>query len=1839
MTQTIGDTIERLHGSLRQYIEAAYHVGSPQLVEQRRRLLNEPGVIHQQPFIESTPRYESGQSLADLGLDPDVLEFMQSLSEKTGDSAPLIYDPPYEHQAAAIRGVLVDKKSLLVMTGTGSGKTECFLLPILGKLAHEAIHSPDSFATPAVRALVLYPMNALVNDQLGRLRLLFGDDLVVNQFMEWSGRPARFARYTSRTLYPGVRSSKKDQQRLKSIQLFYVDQLNTAAGPPSGEQRRAAALVDELQRRGKWPTKENLAEWYGKKGSLWIKGGEFARAVTMPRDAELFTRHEVHAAPADILVTNYSMLEYMMMRPLERPVFDQTKQWLHDNPDETFLLVVDEAHMYRGAGGAEVALLLRRLRKRLDVPPERIQVICTSASFKDDSYAINFAAKLTGKDVSHFAPPIEGTLAYWKNDDVGSVSEATILSSIDTEAFHATESARARKAMVAGFLKSRDVDVTDQPIEQLLYRALRDYPPMGRLVNLTMDKACPTAEIGVAVFRDVPSRIADQAATVLATLGSLARPEPNQPGLLPCRVHAFFRGLPGLWACMDPNCTELPDAEKGLGPTGQLYAQPVHRCACDARVLELFTCRNCGTAHARAYTNDPTDSQHLWAEAGSTFRSFTGSVEAIEPLDLLLETPTSNVHTDLVTFDLVTGQIDPSRPSDRVRDVYLPKSRMTPAPPEEITRPGQFRPCAVCGRRAGRQLSSVQDHQTKGDQPFQTLITEQIQVQPPGAQPASIFAPLQGRKVLVFADSRQTAARLAPNLQTYSMRDVMRPLIVYGFRLIQHSPKLRDRASLDDLYVSVLLAAQLLGIRLRPKMQPTESFGAMQDVMQAIRRGAPGNDDVLSEIAHDVVREDPPQSLLKAIVTTITDQFYGLESLALASLCESPRWTKEILKLPTIAGFAETDAQKLALARTWLRAWRNEGFRLRAMPSDWHGDIFNSHSGSFKTIQRFITDKRAITDFKKTWLPGLRTLFCDQKSRNEFELKGGRLSLQLGGEWAYCTICRETQRPYPELKTCVNCGMDSIESIDPETHAVFAARKSYYRASTRKALSENETNPMSLVAAEHTAQLNDAQGDQVFSKAEEHELLFQDVDLGSQAGRQDRTAIDILCCTTTMEVGIDIGALSGVALRNMPPGRSNYQQRAGRAGRRGTAIATVTAFGSADSHDEHYFRHPEKMIRGDVEDPILNVDNKDIVERHVTAFLLQRYHTHRLPEIAPEAQPHLFAVLGKVHEFRDKQAILNFEDFSSWLRDNENDLRQEIGEWLPTELAEASRKEILASFADKTIAAIGGAILIDTDTETSAGASNDDDIGFAEVQAEEGEERPPTDPGTDDLLDRLLYRGVLPRYAFPTDVATFHVFDEYETTPYHPVFQYAPSQGLSVALSQYAPGKHVWIDSLLWTSGSIYSPMSRDLDRAWQDRQLYFECERCHYATKEGLDSADKGEVRDCPACGGDQTLGPARPWMRPPGFAHPIEKRAGTSPDDQPAKSYATRAKLTATHRKDQKWQVLNDQIKTFYLRDHLLVTNRGPKNDGYHYCTKCGRVEPASGGQATVFGEHKKPFPMPKEQTCSGDRTAASIVLGTDFITDILLMSVRAEAPVSLRPGLLSTDVALRTVCEALTKAACNLLDLEPTELQAEFRPALTAAGHTGHEAEIYIYDTLSGGAGFSRQVDELGERLFEEALALLITCPGNCDRSCYRCLRSYKNKFEHDQLDRFLGATLLQYMIDGREPVFDTHRMESATNLLFGDLCRQGRNDLTITRNSTLSVPELGETIVPILIVSDSGVRRVVAVHSGLTPHYAPTAALRELSEHSTTPLLVDETLVQLNLPTATKRVLDQFTAANE
>ena len=1841
---TIQESIEQLHRALSDYIEATYHISAPSLIRQRKQLLAQPGLIHQIPYLESTPRYKTGERLAKMkGLPTAALEAFLSVSKKDGDRPQLVYDPPYSHQSDAIRGCLIDRQNLVIMTGTGSGKTESFLLPILGKLAHEAKSQPDSFnELSAMRALVLYPMNALVNDQLGRLRGLFGDPQIVELFESWSARPPRFARYTSRTPYAGIRTAKKDTTRLKSFDEFYADIERRSRADDSQEPEKARRLLSELKEHGKWPAKPDLAAWLGRKGSRWQNSetGEFQRAVTLPEDSELLTRHEVQAAPPDLLVTNYSMLEYMLMRPIERPIFDRTREWLESNPEESFLVVLDEAHLYRGAGGAEVGLLIRRLRDRLGIVKDRLQVICATASFQKREYAPKFGAQLSGNPANTFLP-ITGSLDLKVGEALGTEADAEILSAVDLDQYYGATTDVQRVDVVRQLLEYRGVSIGDTA-EAALYNALSDFGPMKLLINLTMKEAQPIGGLGQQIFpaADVGKR--DLALTSLMALGSVARKEPNTPGLLPCRIHNFFRGLPGLWICMDPDCSEVGErGEEGI--CGKMYGQPREHCKCGARVLELYTCRNCGTAYARAYTDDALAPSVLWAEPGQRLRMDTGDTEPLQAIDLLLEEPPDEGSAEIADYDLETGRLNPRMPGLRMRSVFIRDGRISDSRAEDEEAPSagescaQFKRCAICKKTAQFDRSTVQDHQTKGDQPFQALVSRQVQIQPPAPVEASSFAPLQGRKVLTFSDSRQVAARLAPNLQLYTDRDSLRPLIAWGYRRLQGLASMERLLNLDDLYLAVLLASKSLNVRLRPEVKSGESFGADRTVAVAVENGALEDDAVLLELCMELRTERPPEALLDNIVTTVRDRFLGFEALALASFAERRNHTGTLELLPDIPGMVDTAKAKVGLARAWLRCWQGRGFWLNAMPPVWwkrprsQGVSIGGQKGKFAAMATVLGDKGAQKVFWDQWSPELLKLFTEDTGGGVRRLRGNQLTLMFEGLWVHCMNCKSVHRPISGLSHCLDCGGTGVRALDPDSDLVFLARKGFYRKAVTEALAVPPRQPMALIAAEHTAQLNAPQNEDVFSKAEENELLFQDIKLERDGVRA--TAIDVLSSTTTMEVGIDIGALSGVALRNMPPSRANYQQRSGRAGRRGNAVATVVAFGSSDSHDEHYFSEPDGMIRGDVVDPILTLDNADIVRRHIRAFLLQNYHQDRIPEIDPGMRHDLFSVLGTVSEFRSGESILNRADFEKWLTENEEPLKVRVESWIPEELSKEDRDGLLEEMKEDCLAAVDGAIRYGAGKPGAGGVSDPDDATGTEDAPEQGEEQSQQSWNSGKLLDRLLYCGILPRYAFPTDVATFHVFDQARSTSFRPIMRFAPSQGLSVALSQYAPGKQVWISGKCYTSGAIYSPMRDERFEAWAAKRIYMECSDCGFARTFETAEVDQGEIRDCEACGGDGSFGPGRVWLRPPGFAHPVDVEEVTSPDDMPETSYATRAKLTmGTPDESAGWVTINDRVRILADRQHLLVSNTGPKNDGYTYCTSCGRIESSHEREPKLNGAHRKPYPEKgSKAVCEGVNPTKHLVLGTDFITDIALFSLSVKSPLSLRPGHSSTNVALRTVSEALAKAGCQLLEIEAGELMAEFRPALTPEGKRGSEVEIFLYDTLAGGAGFSRLLADRGQKLLEKALLVLKACPEACDASCYRCLRSYKNKFEHSLLDRHVGAELLEYLVTGKPPSFNAERLHGSTVLLYHDLLRQGLTGVEFELDAQLN-SESGGLVAPILATTNSGNKFIIALSGPLTSGHPVDPAIAEYRDNGgTIPVIVEnELVVRGNLPSVTKLV---------
>jgi len=1805
-----------LHKALMAYIEATYHISDKDLLRQRAELLSEPEVVHQLPFLESTPRYQAKDKFSAIaGLHPAAREALETLVPKNHLGKHVLFDPPYLHQAQAIDQTVVQGKNLVIMTGTGSGKTESFLMPILSKLAIEAKERPETWSSyPAVRAMILYPMNALVNDQLSRLRGMFGDPRIRALFESWADRPPRFARYTSRSPYAGLRTVQKDGKNLKQIGDFYV---KTWQAAEQGDQA-AQELLSNLRGRGKWPAKPDLESWYGKPGSRWKdKSGEFKRAVTLPGDSELLTRHEVQANPPDLLVTNYSMLEYMLMRPVERGIFDRTCEWLKLSKNNRFTLVLDEAHLYRGAPGTEVAFLVRRLRDRLQIENDQFQVIGSTASFSSAESARNFVADLTDTSPGDMGVA-EGTYAFRSPQGPGTIQDAEILARIDVGRFNDAEEAQ-RLPIVREFLDFRAVK-EDGSLGPLLHRALDEYEPLNFLINETMKVALPTSTLPELIFPDVPYQMAGRAALALTALASCARSDEESASLLPARVHTFFRGLPGLWVCMDPNCTGLP--EPGVGVAGRLYSQPRERCeSCNAVVLQLYTCRYCGTAYAVGFSPTPESPRAVWQDPGARLAFESEVFEPLLQVDLQLSEPTDGGGE--ACFDLVTGEIDSKNPTPRTRPVYLapvPNSKKKGGRKnsDSTVAPGRFVECGCCRRRSRRVISPVQDHETKGDEPLRLLVSKQLQLQPVGKQKWTPLAPLRGKKVLIFSDSRQVAARLAPQLQTYSTRDAIRAALAIGWNQLRETAK--TTYHLGHLYTAALLGAQMLGVRLRPELATNESFQVYEDIGAMVAAGEHKTSDGLAKILAIGSDAEANRALLVDVIDAVRDPLVGFQTLALASIVERADRYEFVTRLPSLVGVAETPQQKLELFRAWLNDWRDAGFFTNNMPGEWtqQGEDVEVRvklrGEAFEDFTRRLPDS-VRKRFKSDWLKPLLQCFAEPMGAGKYRLKGSQLALDFGGSWVTCLVCRTPQRPCHAIQTCAECGEAALESFDPENDAYFRSRKGFYRDPIAQALRGEGYTPIALIAAEHTAQLNAAQHEDVFSKGERNELLFQDVPLAGPAGAL-LPAIDVLSSTTTMEVGIDIGQLSGVALRNMPPSRASYQQRAGRAGRRANAVASVLAYSGLDTHDEHFFTNPAEMIRGPVVDPRLSLNNKEIAERHLNAFLLQSYLQSKTGLVPTDKDAQLFSTLGTVAEFKLPSSKLNRKELGDFLSAEAEALKCRAEKILPGEIVGENRIKLLDSMAEKLLAALDSAIA-DAESTSAATTWTSEEGDIVEVEEEAGEERPVRAPaGSKFLLDRLLYKGILPRYAFPTDVATFHIFNSRESTKFRPRFEYLPSQGMVAALSQYAPGKDIWVDNRLYRSGAIYAPVRNDLYQAWEERMLHAECSRCGYSDRwRPGGTVDLRAVLDCPACEGVQSLGPVHHWFRPTGFAHPHIEPAKLRPDELAPPTYATRAKLTLKTSDTTSWSASipgNPRIRVYPTRETLLVSNTGSARAGFDYCTMCGLVEAHGSPNSKLRGPHIKPFPDEREHNCHGNRVATHVILGTDFFSDVALFSFRLDKNVRLPPAATITSIAMRTLAEAIARAATeSVLQIEHGEVVAEYRPAVTPAGVRGEESELFLYDTLPGGAGYSIRAVEDVERLFVEARRLMSKCKENCDSSCYRCLRTFRNRQDHGLIDRHVGTALIDFLLTGELPEFPDGRLRAARDLMLEDLARH-EDGWRFKRHAVL---------VNKIVMSQNGVEREIAISNPLE-----TPGGYEVRSPSV--LVISELMARRNLARATE-----------
>jgi ATP-dependent helicase YprA (DUF1998 family) len=1726
-----------LHLQLERYIEAQYPIRHASVVAERHALLESTKVISQEPFIESTPGYTPGPSYSELALSLSISTALEELAQ----DIPAIPPHLYKHQAEALEAFIGHDHDLVVVTGTGSGKTETFLLPILIRSLEEAHLRPQAFTMPAMRALILYPMNALVNDQLTRLRALFGNPRLASWFHRHYGtqRPVRFGMYTSRTPYPGLMSIDKNNKQLQPLLDYYLKLEN--------EQHKQ---MEELKARGRWP-------------ELDLKGlqsaAQVGKIMVGEHDYELFTRHQMQLWCPDILITNYSMLEYMLMRPIERTLFQQTADWLKQDASNTLLIVLDEAHLYSGVTGAEIALLLRRLQARLGIDRNRVRYILTSASLDTGEAGqhsiIDFAATLV--DVRANQNPGFAIIHGQRNEAPSSNSltctpeqEASALASFDLSAFTnraldqvAGRAAIAELADKLGWLATLSYDDLPRYLGQKLPRL----QAFRQLWNLTSGQAQAFEKIALRLFPTLDERTRGRATSALLALSSAARTEDDRP-LLPVRAHMMFRGLPPVYACINPRCTARRVTADGPGVIGALWLSPRLHCTCGARVYELYAHRNCGALFLRAFAPDePAD--FYWHEAGDLTRHDENDNK--ETLLLIGQPHPKATNLEPVYIHMMTGRVfSPNKHAskqaildgdDELLRVFRPMQASSQRKGKQESFTDEGRPhwasCPVC--RKGLQGRGITSLSTRGEQPFVNLTRRQFELQPPGiTKPLDLdVVPNRGRKVLLFSDGRQRAARLARDLPREVELDTFRQALLLAVH------QLSERTDQQLVKMDIALYREFVAVCSKNHLFFFDG-DSQKLLLRHIHdfRESYESDTGLAE--HEDWPPDIPQMYRLALLRQVADRFYSMQRMC-AAVVEPAQISIRLKKKPLFARLQEDDLRAFLIC--WIEALLDESAfdasiaswdRQETVPGEGFKLASTSAKDSWNDAEKAA---EALLGYARTELQQLRTIlvdeFCEVKEGVAF-LKPDKLAIRLtlDSTWHQCEDCAQLIW-LPLRDTCPNprCGSKRLVQL-PSDDPALRARTDFYREPIRQVIA-NMHEPMHLTAEEHTAQLSHRDTQQISSTTEKYELRFQDIGLAP-----DRPAVDVLSCTTTMEVGVDIGSLLGIGLRTMPPRRANYQQRAGRAGRRSSALSTVLAYSENGSHDAHYFEHPDEMISGALPGPKISQVNERLLQRHVQAALIQTFFREYLDTSKPSARQYgyLSEALGAAHTFFDTSEAFGLSGFERWLNQmlsgTQPQLMQQVVAWLPDSI---ENKSLNASQKRDFVRAVASKFL---------GKLHRVGEDLYPQQINKGAADQQFDKSTDDLmlLDLLFDHGFLPTYAFPRDVRNF-VIEEWNKDPkgnWRIGVRQRPDQSVDVALSEYVPGRELIVDKETYRVGGIYvdpfpgsTPANRVSSLFKREHYTFAFCGNCGY-TQRMKTPYEATATRKCTLCQSQLTI---QEILDPPGFAPLGAKRQEPGQHQHSTSTPGgtitqVNLVLPLTDADDFGHVTAGGRVAWSYAEHReLLIANSGKAGDGFSVCQSCGAAAP--GNPPWLEQTHDRPFLVPSWMDTSRKCTAPGGIwhgyLGHIFHSDLLLLRFQWPNDVAYHVGHPWMQDAITTIAQAILLAATRLLDIATSELQVGWsytiatREAGSGLSTPSRMVDFFVFDTLSGGAGYATQVGQHIDPLLSRTLEILTDCPEHCERSCYRCLRTYANRIKHSHLDRHLGGTLLQAILKGHAP----------------------------------------------------------------------------------------------------------------
>ena len=1527
-------TSAQLGATYRRYLRSLLPVREPGLAAALRDAIESSPLLTKGPILEATPSYRTGASLRELIAD-GVLD--PAFAGLGGPALPLDR-PLYLHQEQAIRKAAAGR-NLVVATGTGSGKTECFLLPVLSELIAE--HSAGTLG-PGVRALLLYPMNALANDQVRRLRQ------VLERFPHIT-----FGRYTGDT-----------PER-------------------AGE---GASLFEQLN-----PGQTRLP-------------------------CELLSREEMRDSPPHLLLTNYAMLEYLLLRPADIDLFEgkHSGHWR--------FVVLDEAHVYDGAKAEEVGMLLRRLRERVgrDSPaePERtglsLQAIATSATVGDRPQAVmDFAAKL-------FDAPFE-----WSDGDLGRqdlVRSARVavpdgpfwgpLPAAEYLRLAAADDPAAGLALLAAGTDAATI--------------LGREHALGQLRKLLAAAPRAFGELAATVFPLAPRQEAEAGLGALVALGSRVRDAAGTP-VLSARYHLFARATEGAFTCLAPEGPHVALARHEICPD------------CRAAVFEFGSCKRCGAVYLagtveRGANGERFTSRVVRGDRWSWLLLGEPDQVADEDDETLEEGSAFGADASSALLCAGCGRLYPHGTQCSCSGASMRAVRRIPV------RSGAPRGCLACGARGAGVIRLFESGNEASAAVLATALYQALPVDPDHAD-----RPGGGRKLLAFSDSRQAAAFFAPYLESSHSLVQQRRLILDG---LARATARDATCTVDDLIEATAAVAGEAGVFSR------------RESRQGRRR----------ETARWVARE------LMAL-----DERQSLEGLGLLRvvLGTEPSWRPP----GPLLDLGLTGAECWLLLAELVRSLRLQGAVTMPEEVDPSDELFDPRRGPI-----YVRCDGAEARLKVlSWLPTRGVNKRLDYLRRVLAMLGGPSADPreiLAGCWRALTAVRDgwlrssalprigqvhqvdhtwlTLAPGTDLYQCDVCRRvtaASLRGVCPTlacSGRLVPARPDadddHYRALYR------QTAPVSLTAREHTAQWTG--------------LEASDIQQRFLAGE-----VNVLSCSTTFELGVDVGALSAVLLRNMPPTTASYIQRAGRAGRRSDTAALVLSYAQRRSHDLSRYAEPESMLTGQVRAPYVPLGNPRIDRRHAHSVALAAFFRDAkenageewktagdffLPGASATApcqrvKAFLTPVPAEVHD-----ALRAILPLAAWQR-----LGVENGTWVNE----------LAALLEHVRAELTYDVATFEDRRGEAFEQRRSDLAARFERSINTITRRP-------LIGFLANRNILPKYGFPVDTVelrTAHCDSQVGA-------RLELTRDLSVAIHEYAPGAEVVAGGVLWRSAGIYRLPGRELIT-----RSYTVCRGCqHY--REGGEDLEPA----CTACGRPAD-GPVREYCVPE-FGFVADPRTGKPGNAPPQRSWngAVHVVSLGEELAEARWRAPGSAVAWCHsgTRGRLVSLAEGPGGSGFLICDWCGWGGQNHGRAPT---SHANPL---RGKPCTGPLRWRS--LAHTYETDILRLRVDA-------PGL-SARAHWHTLLYALLEGAAEGLEISRGDIDG-----VVHAGADGSSG-LVLFDTVPGGAGSVLRVAGGLDEAVSAALRRVGSCDCGLETSCYGCLRTPGNERYHEHLSRGAALTIL-------------------------------------------------------------------------------------------------------------------------